>query len=101
LGRAARATALAKIIDLQPIGQSDRRDFDNLIWTLPIPEYDPNDAVHQDLAAAALRAEAVAAAVPLADGQHFVAKRKAIRLALIEDGVAAEIEALVDALLPV
>ncbi len=95
------ATALAKISDLQPRGEFNPRDFDNLIWTLPIPEYDPNDTVHQELAAAALRAEAVAAAVPLAEGQHFVAKRKAIRLALIEDGVAAEIEALVDALLPV
>ena len=50
--------------------------------------------------AAASRAEAVAALVPLTDAQHFVAKRRAIRAALAEDGIAAEIEALVDALLP-
>ena len=92
------AAVLAKVTDLQPHGQKDKRDFDNLVWTLPIPEYDPADALHRDLAAAAGRAEAVAAAVPLAG--HFTQKRRAIRAALAADGVAAEMEALVDALLP-
>jgi SAM-dependent methyltransferase len=106
-GEAAYLTAilnssavLAKITDLQPHGQRDKRDFDNLVWTLPIPEYDDAEPLHRDLAAAAARAEAVAALVPLAETQHFTAKRRAIRAALAEDGVAAEIEALVDALLP-
>ncbi len=93
------AAVLAKVTDLQPHGQKDKRDFDNLVWTLPIPEYDAADPLHRDLAAAASRAEAVAAAVPLAEG-HFTQKRRAIRAALAEDGVAAEMEALVDALLP-
>ena len=31
------AAVLAKITDLQSHGQRDRRDFDNLVWTLPIP----------------------------------------------------------------
>jgi hypothetical protein len=52
------------------------------------------------LAAAAAHAETIAAAVELTDAQHFTAKRRAIRAALTADGVAAEIEALVDALLP-
>ena len=56
--------------------------------------------MHRDLAAAAIRAEKVAASVPLTDTQHFTAKRRAIRDALAKDGVAAEIEALADALLP-
>jgi hypothetical protein len=86
---------------LQPHGQRDKRHFDNLVWTLPIPEYDDAEPLHRDLAAAALRAEAVAALVPLTETQHFTAKRRAIRAALVEDGVAAEIEALVDALLPI
>jgi hypothetical protein len=94
------AAALAKITDLQSHGQRDKRDFDNLIWTLAIPEYDDTELVHRDLAAAAQRAGAVAARVPLTDTQHFTAKRRAIRAALAEDGIAAEIEALVDALLP-
>ena len=42
----------------------------------------------------------MAAAVELTGTQHFTAKRRAIRAALAEDGVAAEIEAMVDALLP-
>jgi hypothetical protein len=91
---------LAKITDLQSHGQRDKRDFDNLIWTLPIPEYDEADPLHRDLAAAASHAEAVAAAVDLSAHDHFTAKRRAIRAALAADGVAAEIEAMVDALLP-
>ena len=95
------AAALAKITDLQGIGEAGtKRDLDNLVWTLPIPEYDEREVLHRDLAAAASRAEAVAALVPLTDTKHFVAKRRAIRAALAEDGIAAEIEALVDALLP-
>ena len=94
------AAVLAKVTDLQPRGEVTPRDFDNLVWTLPIPEYDPADTLHRDLAAAATRAEAVAATVPLTDAQHFIAKRRAIRAALAEDGIAAEMEALVDALLP-
>jgi SAM-dependent methyltransferase len=95
------AAVLGKISDLQGIGEAGtKRDFDNLVWTLPIPEYDEAEPLHRDLAAAALRAEVVAAAVPLEAAQHFVAKRRVIRAALVEDGVAGEIEALVDALLP-
>ena len=94
------AAATGKITDLQSHGERNPRDFDNLVWTLPIPEYDDTDPVHRDLAAAAAHAEGVATAVPLAEAQHFTAKRRAIRAALAEDGVAAEIEALVDALLP-
>ncbi|MBV9654950.1 MAG: N-6 DNA methylase [Acetobacteraceae bacterium] len=92
---------VGRISDLQGIGEAGtRRDLDNLAWTLPIPEYDDTDAIHRDLAAASVRAEAVARSVPLADAQHFVGKRRAVRDALAADGVAAEIEALVDALLP-
>lgn len=94
------AAVLAKIVDLQPHGEATPRDFDNLVWTLPIPEYDPAEALHRDLAAAAERAEQVAASVPLIEGAHFTAHRRAIREALAADGIAGEIEALVDALLP-
>ncbi len=94
-------TAIAKIRDLQVVGEAGtRRHLDNIVWTLPIPEYDDAEPLHRELAAAASLAEAVAASVALTDAQHFVAKRRAIRAALAENGVAAEIEALVDALLP-
>jgi hypothetical protein len=94
------AAVLAKVTDLQPHGQRDKRDFDNLVWTLPIPDYDETDPLHRDLAAAANRAEIVAAGVDLTVAHHFTAKRRAIRAALVADGIAAEMEALVDALLP-
>lgn len=42
----------------------------------------------------------MAAAVELTEAQHFTAKRRAIRAALAADGIAAEMETMVDALLP-
>ncbi|TIM80667.1 MAG: hypothetical protein E5Y59_26570, partial [Mesorhizobium sp.] len=37
---------LDRVKDLQPVGQRDPRDFDNLVWTLPIPEFDASEALH-------------------------------------------------------
>jgi hypothetical protein len=91
---------LERVKDLQPVGQRDPRHFDNLVWTLPIPEFDAAEALHTDLAAAALHAADVAARVELPDVTHFTAKRRLIREALVADGVAETIERLVDALLP-
>jgi len=93
-------TVLDRVRDLQPVGQRDPRHFSNLVWTLPIPEFDAAEALHVDLATAALHAAAVAARVELPDDVHFTGKRRLIRQALIEDGVAEAIERLVDALLP-
>lgn len=94
------AIVLERVRDLQPVGQRDPRHFDNLVWTLPIPEFDAAEALHMDLAAAALHAATVAARVMLPEAAHFTAKRRLIREALAEDGVAETIERLVDALLP-
>jgi methylase of polypeptide subunit release factors len=91
---------LNRVKDLQPVGQRDPRHFDNLVWTLPIPEFDAAEVLHADLAVAALHASTVAAGVELPDTAHFTAKRRLIRQALAEDGVAETIERLVDALLP-
>ncbi|MER9223217.1 N-6 DNA methylase [Mesorhizobium sp. M0644] len=91
---------LDRVRDLQPVGQRDPRHFSNLVWTLPIPGFDAAEALHADLAAAALRAAEVAARVLLPDAAHFTAKRRIIREALVADGVAETIERLVDALLP-
>ena len=91
---------LHRVRDLQPVGQRDPRHFDNLVWTLPIPEFDAGEVLHTDIAAAALRAAEIASHVELPAEAHFTAKRRMIRLALTEDGVAVEIERLIDALLP-
>jgi hypothetical protein len=90
---------LARIIPMQPRGWRDPRDFDNLVWELPIPEYDRREALHRDLADAAAEAERVAAIVPLREGAHFMRQRRAIRDALAEHGIASEIDTLVTKLL--
>jgi hypothetical protein len=93
------ATVLARVIPMQPRGWRDPRDFDNLVWELPIPEFDRRQALHQELASAAAEAERVTAMVPLREGAHFMRQRRAIRDALAENGIAAVIDALVSPLL--
>ncbi|MBY0330237.1 MAG: hypothetical protein K2X49_06160 [Acetobacteraceae bacterium] len=80
---------------MQPRGQGGARHFDNLMWELPIPEYDARDPLHRDLAALAAEAERVAAAVPLREGACFTTQRRAIREALAATGIAARIDAAV------
>ena len=84
---------------MQPRGWRDPRDFDNLVWELPIPEYDRRRGLHRELAEAAARAEQVAAAVELQEGMHFMRQRRAIRNALAADDIAAVIDGLVVRLL--
>lgn len=88
-------TARAAAEHWQSEGQWGKRDFDKAVFNLPIPLYDSGNRLHRDLAAAAARAEKVAAKVELKDGEHFTRARKRIRAGLIADGVAGKIEALV------
>ena len=85
--------------ELQARGQWGARHFHKVMWTLPIGEFDAANPLHTAIAAAGRRAEAVAAAVPLKEGAYFVTARGQIREALAEDGVAGEIDWLVDGLL--
>lgn len=88
-------TLRAHIEHLQARGQWGARHFDKYVFRAPIPRFDPRTALHAGLAAAAARAEAVAATVPLKEGEHFVRARGRIRQALADDGVAGEIDGLV------
>lgn len=83
----------------QSTGQWGARDFDKVVFNLPIPLFDAADPGHAALAAAAGRAEGVAAEVALKEGEHFTRARRRIRAALAEDGIAAEIDAMVAGLL--
>jgi hypothetical protein len=90
---------LCRVIPMQPRGWRDPRDFDNLVWELPVSEYDRRETLHRELAAAAAQAETIAASVVLKEGAHFMRQRGAIRDALATDGIAERIDALVSRLL--
>ncbi|MBL0924257.1 MAG: N-6 DNA methylase [Sphingomonadaceae bacterium] len=94
-------TARAAAEQWQSEGQWGKRDFDKAVFNLPIPLFNANDPLHADLAKAAAKAEKLAAKVELKEGEHFTRTRKRIRLALIENGIAAKIEALVAELIGV
>jgi hypothetical protein len=83
----------------QSMGQWGARDFDKSAFNLPIPSFNTSESSHRNLAAAAERAEQVASAVSLKEGEHFTRARKRIRDALRADGVAGEIDQLVGELL--
>ncbi len=91
--------ARSRVAHLQSRGQWGARDFDKVIFELPIPAFDPSDALHQELASAARLAEEVAASVILPPSMHFVRARSMVRDALRAQGVAQKIEALVGTLL--
>ena len=92
-------TVRVRIAPMQSKGQWGARDFDNLVWELRIPLYNSAIPLHRELAAAAAKAERVAAAIALPEGAHFTRQRRAIRDALAADGIAARIDALVARLL--
>lgn len=92
-------TIRARAAAFQARGQFGARHFDKVVFNLPIPRFDPADGTHRALAAAAERAESLAADVPLPDGVKFQRARALVRAALAEAGLAAEIDALVGRLL--
>lgn len=83
----------------QSRGQWGARDFDKVIFNLPIPRYDAKNETHAALAKAAAGAEKIAAAVALPEGVKFQRARKLVREALLEADVAQDIDALVARLL--
>lgn len=92
---AARRRAAA----YQARGQWGARHFDKVTFNLPIPRFDPKAKLHHDLAAAAERAEAIAAAVRLPEGVKFRRARAMVRAALAEAGVSETVDRLVERLL--
>jgi hypothetical protein len=92
-------TARARAEQYQSRGQFGARDFDKVMFNLPIPLFDPASALHRELAAAGAAAEAAALAVEIPSGERFVAARQRVRRALTEDGTGPAIEKLVEKLL--
>jgi hypothetical protein len=83
----------------QSRGQWGARDFDKVVFNLPIPRFDTKIELHRDLAAAAAKAEKIASTFELPENIKFQRARGLVRNALVADGVAATIDDLVERLL--
>ena len=92
-------TARAGAEHWQSEGQWGKRDFDKAMFNLPIPQFEPNNALHKELAAAAMHAEFVASRVEVKPDEYFVTTRNRIRKTLIDEGISGDIEKLVEKLL--
>lgn len=80
---------------LQSRGEHNPRDFHKYVFQIPIPLFDPANADHAHLVELAERAER---AVELPT-MRFEALRRKVRDALIDDGVSAQIDAIVTRLI--
>lgn len=83
----------------QSRGQFGARDFDKVMFNLPIPVFAEKEGLHREIAAAGAEAERVAASVELIEGEKFQRARRRVREGLTENGVGRDIEKLVDTLL--
>lgn len=92
-------TIRARIADLQSRGRWGARDFDKVIFELPIPRFDPLSADHARLVATARQATLIAARVALPADAHFIRARRLVRAALARAGVAQRIDRMVATLL--
>jgi hypothetical protein len=91
-------TARERVEHLQSRGQWGARHFDKVMFENVIPQFDPAEALHQDLAAAAALAEEVAAEVDVA-AVGFIRARRLIRESLSINGISGRIDQMVSSLL--
>jgi hypothetical protein len=92
-------TARSRTAAYQSRGQFGARDFDKVMFNLPIPLFDAKVKLHRDLTAAVEEAEKNAAKVTLSEGVKFQRGQKMVREALASAGVSRRIDALVAELL--
>jgi SAM-dependent methyltransferase len=92
-------TGRKQISNLQAVGQFGARHFDKVMFTLPIPRFDPSEELHEKLASLAVQAEALAADVTLPDNVKFQRARRLVREALAEAGISQDIDEAVRELL--
>ena len=90
---------LALIRPLQSRGEHNPRHFHLIPFDLPIPAYDENDPNHAELVKLAERAQSVVASLTFDDARRFELARKEVREALTADGVSADINIAVAAIL--
>lgn len=83
------------ISGLQSRGQHNPRHFDMHVFALGFPLFDPEKDIHALLSELAGQAEQIAGEVEFDGSWQFQKARRMIREALVEDGVAAEIDTAV------
>ncbi len=88
-----------RVAHMQSRGEQGARDFDKLMFTLPIPRFDAREPLHSEIAVAGREAESIAAGVGISEGTSFLRARTAVRAALRHEGITTRIVALVDDLL--
>jgi hypothetical protein len=79
-------------------GKGGGRHIGENLWNAPIPLFDPDDELHEQLVTVAAQAEALVATLDLPDGAHGN-QRRIIRRALAESEVGRRVESLVAMLL--
>lgn len=91
--------ARSRVEKLQSEGQFGPRDFDKVMFSLPIPSFDASIKLHRRIAQASAAGEAAAAAVEIGKVHGFQRVRAWIRTTLQDNGVSGEIDRLVSELL--
>jgi N-6 DNA Methylase len=87
--------ARKKIETLQSRGQWGARDFDKVMFTLPIARFDPKNPLHTKLSTAGVEAEKIAAKLEIPQAMHFQTARRRVRQALEELCLSRQIDDLV------
>ena len=92
-------TTRVVVEELLARGQWGAPQFDKVVFTLPIPQFDRADSLHAELAATAAEAELAAAAVEISDHARIQRARQLTRDTLTVLGISERIDWLVAQLL--
>jgi hypothetical protein len=80
------------VVPLQSRGQHNPRHFDTHIFGVPFPVYDQHNEIHNTIVDLGAQAEAVGNAVKIDESHQFQRVRRAIREALSETGIQAQLD---------
>lgn len=92
---------LERVQPLQTLGLLGARDFDKYVFMVPFGAFDPSSDDHMEVVRLAEAAEEVAAGVDVSGARTFQAARKLVDAALLSNGVAREMAAAMEGVLPV
>jgi len=95
------STLLERVKPLQALGLFGGRDFDKVVFSLPIATYDHTSDDHRQLADLAAAAETAAAGLTFHPDWTFQRTRKYVRAELDRAGIAQQIEQAVARVVPV